>query len=424
MSNCLVTTAISWRQRCMRLVLVCFTLSATLFIRLQSAVLQTSPTSSSIPVTQDTEIDTKTLLLPISRLIEPSLPSHSWFSGDPSCAHLLTRFARPGSLPDARLASFPRSGNTWTRYLLEAATGFVTCGPTYDSEAAERPPVGALPAVPDVMVFRKRSLTTAAGLREAGFIAEHVSPLTRTCIVGKTHVVPPAWRRVEGDDEEPAVALDSSDSSSSSEDASNNVSNNVSINVSSNASNNASSNVSTNASSIASSPAYPLPAVLLVRDPFRSIISMRHLITNDAKLVRHDLAHGIDFSGPIWRRFVEVQSLYWFELADEWAVGPRHTLLVPYERLVSDPAAELRRMLSFLGVTLTPERLSCTLRHVEGAFHSKRHPVVPSGEVFDAATRRLVWWRIRQLDETLTSRGYQPLPLESYAFYQESKTMF
>ena len=174
MPNCLrqlMTTTLSWRQRCAQLVLICFTLSATtLFIHLQTT-LQTSPTAASVSVPEATDSTEETLVVSISRVVEPSLPSHAWFSADPSCAHLLTRFARPGSLPDARLASFPRSGNTWTRYLLEAATGFVTCGPTYDSESREDLPIGALPAVGDVMAFRKRSLTTAAELRAAGFIA-------------------------------------------------------------------------------------------------------------------------------------------------------------------------------------------------------------------------------------------------------------
>ena len=34
------------------------------------------------------------------------------------------RFAKKGSLPKHGLVSFPRSGNTWIRYLIEAATGW------------------------------------------------------------------------------------------------------------------------------------------------------------------------------------------------------------------------------------------------------------------------------------------------------------
>jgi len=98
------------------------------------------------PVNEDILTATDTLRLPLRDLVEPGLPSHSWFAGDADCAQFETRFARPGSLPDTRLASFPRSGNTWTRYLLEAATGFVTCGveKTDDGEKLP-PPTSALP---------------------------------------------------------------------------------------------------------------------------------------------------------------------------------------------------------------------------------------------------------------------------------------
>ena len=111
-------------------------------------------------------------------------------------------------------------------------------------------------------------------------------------------------------------------------------------------------------------------------------------------------------------------------MVDEWTDGPRHTLLVPYERLVAEPAVQLGRMLRFLGVRPAQERLRCTLRNLEGVFHNKQHPVVPSEEVYDAAIRRLVWSRIRLLDDSLAGRGYERLPLESYSFYQESVTMF
>ena len=114
---------------------------------------------------------------------------------------------------------------------------------------------------------------------------------------------------------------------------------------------------------------------------------------------------------------MDVQSRYWVELAAAWADGPRHTLLVAYERLVSAPGAQLRRMLRFLGVVPAPGRLRCTLRHAEGAFHNGQHPVVPDETVFDAAARRLVWSRVRLLDDLLASRGYDRLPVEKYAFY-------
>ncbi|XP_043188900.1 WSC domain-containing protein 1-like [Amphibalanus amphitrite] len=372
------------RKRVVRVLLLFFAVSAaTIYICSDHQIsLQQFLLSSDVSGTGGGD-GTETLVVPVSRLVEPSLPTQSWFAGDPSCAHLVTQFGRPGSLPDARLASLPRSGNTWTRYLLEAATGLVTCGPTKDAEMAEELPAGALPAAADI-IDQQQSATTSTELRAAGFIAEHVSPLTRTCLVGKTHEIPPAWRYVEGEEE--------ADYNEIGNDSGN----------------------TDNATSVG----YQLPAILLVRDPFRSIISLRHLQAHARMLVTESRATAEAFSGDDWRQYVERKSRLWFILADEWAEGPRHTLLVSYERLVAEPAVQLRRMLHFLGVTPAPERLGCTLRHKEGAFRNTEHPVLPSEDVYDADLRRMVWERIRLLDDTLASRGYQRLPLQSYAFYQ------
>ena len=47
-----------------------------------------------------------------------------------NCSQLMTRFS-PKRLPVVYLASFPSSGNTWIRYMLEGATGIFT-GSLYD----------------------------------------------------------------------------------------------------------------------------------------------------------------------------------------------------------------------------------------------------------------------------------------------------
>eukprot|EP00092_Neocalanus_flemingeri_P030481 GFUD01033089.1.p1 GENE.GFUD01033089.1~~GFUD01033089.1.p1 ORF type:complete len:320 (-),score=75.32 GFUD01033089.1:155-1114(-) len=44
----------------------------------------------------------------------------------PSCENYFTRFAKRGTLPGLALASYPGLGNTWVRFLIEAATGVFT----------------------------------------------------------------------------------------------------------------------------------------------------------------------------------------------------------------------------------------------------------------------------------------------------------
>jgi len=45
---------------------------------------------------------------------------------DEVCKKFSIRFPQPGSLPMMGLASFPNSGNTWLRYLIEGLTGYYT----------------------------------------------------------------------------------------------------------------------------------------------------------------------------------------------------------------------------------------------------------------------------------------------------------
>lgn len=50
---------------------------------------------------------------------------------DENCNKLDVRFALPHSIPMCGLVSFPGSGNTWLRRLIEASTGLFT-GSLYD----------------------------------------------------------------------------------------------------------------------------------------------------------------------------------------------------------------------------------------------------------------------------------------------------
>ncbi|KAK3884009.1 hypothetical protein Pcinc_011678 [Petrolisthes cinctipes] len=49
-----------------------------------------------------------------------------WEKDNPGspCREYLVRFSK--GLPEVQLMSFPGSGNSWTRYLLEASTGIFT----------------------------------------------------------------------------------------------------------------------------------------------------------------------------------------------------------------------------------------------------------------------------------------------------------
>ena len=64
-------------------------------------------------------------------------PSHQPWPRRPGCSQWRTRFAAQGSLPPTALVSFPGSGNTWIRFLIEAATGVFT-GSVFNDPAIAR----------------------------------------------------------------------------------------------------------------------------------------------------------------------------------------------------------------------------------------------------------------------------------------------
>ena len=60
-------------------------------------------------------------------------PTTNFWPDDPACSQYRTRFLVNHSLQTRALVSYPGSGNSWTRYLLEAATGVFT-GSVYSNQ--------------------------------------------------------------------------------------------------------------------------------------------------------------------------------------------------------------------------------------------------------------------------------------------------
>ena len=61
-----------------------------------------------------------------------NLRSHIPWYGDKECEKFKVSFNTKKSVPPIGLASYPRSGNTWMRHLIETLTGFFT-GSVYHS---------------------------------------------------------------------------------------------------------------------------------------------------------------------------------------------------------------------------------------------------------------------------------------------------
>ncbi|XP_050699605.1 uncharacterized protein LOC126987014 [Eriocheir sinensis] len=71
-------------------------------------------------------------------LLDYGRPQHEPWPGRVGCAGLRVAFARRLTLPRTALASFPGSGNTWLRYLIQGATGLFTGSVYLDRELATK----------------------------------------------------------------------------------------------------------------------------------------------------------------------------------------------------------------------------------------------------------------------------------------------
>ena len=80
----------------------------------------------------------------------------------------------------------------------------------------------------------------------------------------------------------------------------------------------------------------------------------------------------------IWRDF----NCYWLH------EFPGDVLLVHYESLKDDLPAQLKRMLTFLNVTVSEAKLACALQLSEGAYHRAHSHNDKQMEVFTDAMIR------------------------------------
>ncbi|CAL4097804.1 unnamed protein product, partial [Meganyctiphanes norvegica] len=107
--------------------------------------------------------------------------THTPWQHDPECARFKTHFGQ--GLPKVYLVSFPRSGNSWTRYLVEGATGIFTNSVYHDKS-----------------------------MRNMGYLGEMERDSSGRCILTKTHSSTFSnWRlerrRVHIRDDEPVILL-------------------------------------------------------------------------------------------------------------------------------------------------------------------------------------------------------------------------
>ncbi|XP_042890033.1 WSC domain-containing protein 1-like [Penaeus japonicus] len=248
--------------------------------------------------------------------------------GVSGCGRYETRFGR--GLPRVPLLSFPCSGNTWLRYLLEGASGVFTGSEFADEE-----------------------------LLRAGFLGEGEDPDSGRTLVQKSH------GSVDKSGHDLVSRHDAVDPRA--------------------------------------------PAVLLLRDPRKAIISFWKLLSQPGD-GRHTVQLSLkDFQSNAFRGHVERMTSLWEELATDrllWNSAP--LLVLHYERLVADPLGCLRELLRFLGVAVDEGRLRCVAAQLEGSF--KRS----GNEDFDPYTleeKRRFSLAVERVQRLLKLTGHSDPPL-------------
>ncbi|XP_037076710.1 WSC domain-containing protein 2-like, partial [Pollicipes pollicipes] len=114
--------------------------------------------------------------------------------------------------------------------------------------------------------------------------------------------------------------------------------------------------------------AYPMDitarrAILIIRDPFKVILSSRHYQFSSSVHVEND-PHPLEhFRGEDWQTFIEYYAQSWLEFNIQWLEQTDDLLVIHYENLQSEPWAQLERVHTFLGVSPDPGRMLCLRQH-------------------------------------------------------------
>ncbi|XP_042880020.1 WSC domain-containing protein 1-like [Penaeus japonicus] len=246
-----------------------------------------------------------------------------------TCSQYKTRFAL--GLPRTYLVSFPGSGNTWIRYLLEAASGVFT-----------------------------GSVYTDREIEAAGYLGEADKPDSGRTLVQKTHGT--------------ALVL-------------------------------LKSNMKTRYEVIKAD----VPAVLIIRNPARAIISYWKFIKTQGKNKHTKQVPEKSFKTKEFRNYVATMTVLWEQLITDrllWNTAPVH--IVFYEHLVNDPVSYVKGILEFLRFPTEEGRLKCMADHLQGSF---KRPKKNETDPYVTGEKEGMSYAVKRVNRLLTLLGYPELPV-------------
>ena len=130
-------------------------------------------------------------------------------------------------------------------------------------------------------------------------------------------------------------------------------------------------------------------AIILVRDPFDSIL---------AEFNRRSGGHTGHASqekfsrekGRFWKDFMRGKAKDWEDMNTDWIINFQGPLLViMYSDLIEKVEEQLRKILSFLSVSVTKEEMECAMKRKEGIYRRKKKRL-KTGSVFDGYLTNIV----------------------------------
>ncbi|XP_037799298.1 uncharacterized protein LOC119594312 [Penaeus monodon] len=256
-----------------------------------------------------------------------------WMSTKDECANFATRFLLGGRAPLIALASFPGSGNTWLRYVVEVLTGVFT-GSVYHDEV----------------------------LAIKGFWGERDGYRQGTTLMQKTHSFPLLPHEVKDgiyNGQEFRFLL----------------------------------------------PKGPRRAVLLLRNPWESLVALRHF-------------HAAGHTGfGSWANFTVERADFWVKLNAAWlALADTDLHVIHYEHLQHDLEKEAERLVNFLGLPIDYGRVECLVRYPEGRFRRPKYPKHLQGYRFPTKTAEVLRQGMGHLDNLLKRGGHPSFPTHLYTF--------
>ncbi|XP_077167197.1 sialate:O-sulfotransferase 1 isoform X4 [Paroedura picta] len=148
-------------------------------------------------------------------------------------------------------------------------------------------------------------------------------------------------------------------------------------------------------------------AILLIRNPYKSLVA-----EFNRKCAGH-LGHATDrnWESKEWPDFVSSYASWWASHVLDWLKYGKHLLVVHYEDLKQNLLPQLHKMVAFLNISVTEDRLLCVENNRDGNF--KRSGVRQKRfEPFTKEMKDLINKYIVIVDKALWDRNFSGLPKE------------